>query len=61
MLQNYCNFEKNVDYDKVRQFKYPLLREAADNFDIDCKEYNNFCKENIKYFSKTLAHIKKSL
>ena len=41
-----CNFEKNVDYDKVRRFKYPLLREAAENFDTENKEYKRFCNDN---------------
>ena len=40
------DFEINVDYKKVKNFKYPLLREATDNFDLTQKDFLNFCKEN---------------
>lgn len=52
----HLNFDKNVDYKKVRNFKYPLLKEAAENFDINSKEYKNFCKEN-NYWLQNFAEF----
>lgn len=39
-------FSKNVDYKTVRKIKLPLLRQAADNFDIDTKNFKAFLKEH---------------
>ena len=39
-------FPKNVDYKKVFKFKLPLLKKAADNFNIKSKEFLNFKREN---------------
>ena len=39
-----CTFTKNVDYKKVRNFKLPLIKEAANNFDKNTAEYKEFCK-----------------
>lgn len=40
------DFPKNVDFDAVREFKMPLLRKAAANFDTDSASYRNFLNEN---------------
>lgn len=48
----------NVDYEYVKSFKHPLLREAANNFDIKSRDYIEFLKENdfwLKSFSEFMA------
>ncbi len=40
------NFPKNVDYKLVKHFKLPLLKKAAENFDISNKDFREFKKEN---------------
>lgn len=39
-------FDGNVDYNKVREYKLPLLFKAAVNFDKHSKNYKSFIKEN---------------
>ncbi len=39
-------FSRNVDYKTVRGFKLPLLKKAADKFDIKNKNYQTFLKRN---------------
>lgn len=41
-----CEFSKNVDYESVREFKLPILRRAAEVFDIESKDFVKFKKEN---------------
>ncbi len=37
---------QNVDYKAVRDFKMPLLKKAAENFDIQNTKYQRFIREN---------------
>ncbi len=37
---------RNVDYDAVRKFKIPLLKKAAEKFNINDKKYRKFINEN---------------
>lgn len=39
-------FPKNTDYAAVRKFKLPLLKKAAENFDIKNRSFQSFKKEN---------------
>lgn len=39
-------FPKNTDYKMVREFKLPLLKKAADNFNTDNKNFLEFKKDN---------------
>lgn len=39
-------FSKNTDYDAVRDFKLPLLKKAAKNFDKKNKNYKKFLRDN---------------
>lgn len=39
-------FEKNTDYKAVRNFKLPLLKKAADNFNTQNKDFLNFKRQN---------------
>ena len=39
-------FPQNVDYKAVRKFKLPLLKKAADNFDIKNHHFSSFKKQN---------------
>ncbi len=39
-------FPKNTDYKAVRRFKLPLLKKAAENFDIKQKAFANFRRQN---------------
>lgn len=39
-------FSQNVSYDAVRNFKLPLLRQAAENFNKTDKNYQSFLKDN---------------
>ncbi len=39
-------FSKNVDYKAVRKFKLPLLKKAADNFNIKDTDFLNFKRKN---------------
>ena len=39
-------FPKNVDYKAVRKFKLPLLKKAAENFDIKNSDFLNFKRKN---------------
>lgn len=39
-------FLENVDYKTVREFKIPLLKKAAQNFNTKSKNYQNFLREN---------------
>lgn len=48
------SFSKNTDYKSVRNFKLPLLKEAAENFDIETKDFLKFKKEN-RYWLKDYA------
>ena len=41
-----CEFPKNTDYNLCSKFKLPLLRKAADNFDINSKDFINFKNKN---------------
>ena len=47
-------FPKNTDYTAVRKFKLPLLKKAAENFDIETKEFIKFKREN-RYWLKDYA------
>jgi len=47
-------FSDKIDYRKVREYKLPLLKKAAKNFDIKNKEYQNFEAEN-KYWLEDFA------
>ena len=47
-------FSKNTDYNAVKKFKLPLLKEAAENFDIESKDFIKFKKEN-RYWLKDYA------
>ncbi len=40
------SFPKNVDYKKVREFKLPLIKKAADKFDVSSREFKAFIREN---------------
>ena len=40
------DFPQNVDYDAVRKFKLPLLEKAAQNFNKDNKNYQDFLRGN---------------
>ena len=40
------HFPKNTDYTAARKFKLPLLKKAADNFDVTDTEFISFKKEN---------------
>ncbi len=40
------DFQKNVDYDIVREFKIPLIKKAVNNFDTGNKNYKSFLREN---------------
>ncbi|MBQ6848382.1 MAG: 4-alpha-glucanotransferase [Clostridia bacterium] len=40
------SFSKNVDYDKVREFKIPLLKLAVSRFKTNNSDFLSFCKEN---------------
>lgn len=48
------DFPKNTDYKTVRKFKLPLLKEAAENFDIEARDFIKFKKEN-RYWLKDYA------
>lgn len=39
-------FPKNVDYRLVRQFKLPLIKKAAENFDTKSRDFKAFLREN---------------
>ena len=43
---NIPEFPENTDYKLVRRFKLPLLKKAAENFDIENKKFLEFRKEN---------------
>lgn len=43
------NFPKNVDYKAVRKFKLPLLKKAADNFDIKSRDFLSFKEQNSEW------------
>jgi len=49
-----CSFPKNTDYKAVRKFKIPLLKRAAEVFDITAKDFIRFKKEN-KHWLKDYA------
>ncbi len=40
------SFSKNVDYNSVRSFKLPLLKKAADNFDVKNSDFLSFKRKN---------------
>lgn len=40
------DFQQNVDYQKVRKFKLPLLKKAAANFDDENRDFKAFKREN---------------
>lgn len=40
------DFPQNVSYDTVRKFKIPLLKKAADNFNVNSLNYKKFLREN---------------
>lgn len=40
------DFPKNTDYDKVREFKIPLLKKAVENFNTRRSDYIRFLKDN---------------
>ena len=51
VLENPFSTNERIDYEKVRNFKEPLLRKAALNFiknrsNIESLSYNDFCLEN---------------
>lgn len=39
-------FSQKIDYDVARAFKLPLLYKAAENFDTNNKNYQNFLRDN---------------
>ena len=41
-----ATFSKNIDYEKVREFKIPLLRLAVSRFDAQNSYYDKFCEKN---------------
>lgn len=41
-----CEFPENVDYQKARAFKIPLLKKAADRFNMRNREYQRFQRKN---------------
>ena len=49
-----AQFPKNTDYKAVREFKLPLLKKAADNFDTKTRAFINFKTEN-EYWLKDFA------
>lgn len=40
------DFGKNTDYKAAREFKLPLIKRAADNFDIKNRDFKSFLREN---------------
>lgn len=40
------DFPQNVNYRAVREFKLPLIKKAAENFDPRSRDFKRFCKEN---------------
>ncbi len=41
-----AGFTKNVDYRPVREFKLPLIKKAAENFDTKSRDFKAFRREN---------------
>ena len=48
------SFSKNVDYEKTRDFKIPLLKLAANRFDKNNRDFKNFCNKQ-DYWLKSFA------
>ena len=40
-----ASFKQNIDYKKCREFKTPLLKKAAENFDISNTDFLHLCEE----------------
>ena len=40
------SFSKNVDYEKTREFKIPLLKLVSSRFNKENEDFKNFCKNN---------------
>lgn len=53
------SFPKNVDYDRVRDFKIPLLKLAASRFNQRDDEYKSFCKKNIYWLEDFASFMSK--
>ncbi len=45
------DFPQNTDYDKVRKFKIPLLKKAAENFNTRRSDYLRFLKDNEQWLN----------
>ena len=45
-LKTDITFPKNADYRAARQFKLPLIKRAADNFNVKSREFRAFLREN---------------
>lgn len=43
---DFDDFPGKVDYFAAREYKLPLIRKAAERFDIECRDYKNFLKRN---------------
>ena len=54
------DFQQNVDYSAVRNFKIPLLKKAAKNFDTDNKNYKSFLNEH-KFWLDDYAMLETAL
>ncbi len=53
---NGASFSKNVDYERVRNFKLPLLKLAASRFDTENPDFIRFCDKN-KYWLSDYAEF----
>ena len=40
------SFSKNIDYEKVKEFKIPLLRLSVSRFELPNSDYSEFCEKN---------------
>ncbi len=40
------DFPKHTDYKAARAFKLPLIKKAAENFNIKSRDFKTFCREN---------------
>lgn len=49
-------FSKNIDYEKVREFKIPLLRLAVNRFTVQNSDYDAFCKKS-RYWLEDFATL----
>lgn len=40
------DFPENVDFEKVKKYKLPLIKKATENFDENCEDYRAFLLDN---------------